>query len=592
MIIEYIEFFHLLQLDMSYYLGIFGGQGPNPSAALLKGGSLIAMAEEERFLRIKNAPSALPLKSIKFCLDFAGINFSDIEKVGFGWDCEHYLKTWPEISKKMRSNFSLIDQTYDKIYESRILDNFHPLRIKEDLKFGLAKLGIDFDDSKMIFLNHHKCHAASTFFQSGFDESLVFCFDGSGEEISSSIWHGKNKSLKLLNQVNLPDSLGGFYATFTEFLGFKANSEEGKLMGLAPYGKYSKELQAKIEQVIEFDKASATYKVNLEMRFIGDRSYNNLFTDKLTALFGKPRISSEEITEHHADIAYNVQFKLEEVVNRIVSKAVNESGVSNVCLAGGVAMNCKMNGKIALLESIENVFVQPASSDNGVSIGAAVLVALEDGVEQFSKLEHCYFGPEFSEIEIENYLNEAKIKFTKIKEPELLAAKFLNEGLLLGWFQGRSEFGARALGNRSILANPLFPEMKDKLNLEVKHRENWRPFCPSLTEESYEKYFGKAPKNPFMILAYPVLKEFHSLIPSVVHVDGTARPQSVDQASNPIFHKLLTNFEKLSGHAVLINTSFNVQGEPVVNSPADAIRCFFSTGLDKLFLENFLIEKF
>jgi carbamoyltransferase len=576
---------------VAYYLGIFGGQGPNPSAALLLNGSLIAMAEEERFLRIKNAPSALPLKSIKFCLDFAGINFSDVEKVGFAWDCEHYLKTWPDISKKMRSNFDSIDQTYDKIYESRILDNFHPLRIKKDLKFGLAKIGIDFDDNKLIFLNHHKCHAASTFFQSGFDESLVFCFDGSGEEISSSIWHGKNNSLKLLNQINLPDSLGGFYATFTEFLGFKANSEEGKLMGLAPYGEYSEELQSKLSQVIEFDAVTSIYKINLEMRFIGDRSHNNLFTDQLTELFGKPRLASEQITKHHENIAYNVQFKLEEIVERIVSKAVIETGISNVCLAGGVAMNCKMNGKIALLEPVERIFVQPASSDNGVSIGAAVLVALEQGVEKFSSLDHCYFGPEFSEIEIERYLNESKIKFTKIKEPELLAAQYLSEGLLIGWFQGKSEFGARALGNRSILANPLFPDMKDKLNLEVKHRENWRPFCPSLTQESYEKYFGSAPKNPFMILAFPVLEEFHSLLPSVVHVDGTARPQSVDKENNPLFHRLLTNFESITGHPVLINTSFNVQGEPIVNSPSDAIRCFFSTGLDKLFLGNFLIEK-
>ena len=572
-------------------MGIFGGQGPNPSAAIMLNGALIAMAEEERFTRIKNAPSALPIKSIKFCLDFAKIKIADIEKIGFGWDCENYERNWPQFSKNMRSEFESISQEYDLNYEARILNNFNPIRIKEDLKFGLAKVGITLDTSKIVFLNHHKCHAASTFFQSGFEEAAILSIDGSGEEVSTSVWHGKQESMEMLRQINLPDTLGGFYATFTEFLGFKANSEEGKLMGLAPYGEYSEQIQQNLDKFIYFDHVNNTYKVNLKLRFIGARSQNNLFTDEFVSIFGSPRLSNEEITKYHMDLAFNVQFRLEEIVQKLALQAIADTNSSNLCLAGGVAMNCKLNGKLALLEQVDSIFVQPASSDNGISIGAAILMSLESGVKEFKKLEHCYFGPEYDNTTIEKILIESKIQYKKVGNPTSLAAKDLNEGLLIGWFQGRSEFGARSLGNRSILANPMFPNMKDKLNLEVKHRENWRPFCPSIKSESYHEYFGDVSFSPFMILAFPVKQKYHSLIPAVVHVDGTARPQAVEKQHNNRFHELLTKFEELSGHPVLINTSFNVQGEPIVNSPLDALRCFFSTGLDKVYIGDFLIEK-
>lgn len=576
---------------MAYFLGVFGGQGPNPSAALFNDGVMIAMAEEERFTRIKNAPSMLPIRSIKFCLDYEGIEISKVAKIGFAWDCEKYVKSWPDFSRKMRAPFVEFDQTYDLNYESKLLANFDPNRIKQDLRFGLAKLGIMLDTLKIRFLNHHECHAASTFFQSGFDKAGVLCVDGSGEEITTSMWHGENGDLSLIWKAELPNSLGGFYSTFTEFLGFKSNSEEGKLMGLAPYGKYSDQIQEKLGKVITFDSKTTEFQLNLRMRFIGERSHNSIFTDDLVSLFGLPRLSKDPITQYHKDLAFNVQFKLEEIMRGLVLKLLSQVNSTNLCLAGGVAMNCKMNGKIAEMKEVNNIFVQPASSDNGASIGAAILVARESGVESFGKLENCYFGPEYSDEQILKVLVESKVKFTKTENLPYVVSEYLQGGKLVGWFQGRSEFGARALGNRSILANPLDKNMKDKLNLEVKHREPWRPFCPSITAEGYRKYFGNAPLNSFMILAFPVVKDFHEMIPSVVHIDGTARPQAVDKKSNPRFHQLLEIFGDKTGHPVLINTSFNIQGEPIVETPQDAIRCFFSTGLDILAMNNYILTK-
>lgn len=576
---------------MPYYLGIFGGQGPNPSAALFNDGVMVAMAEEERFTRIKNAPSLLPIKSIQFCLDHAGIAINKVVQIGFAWDCEKYIKTWPEFSKEMRAPFMEFDQKYDLNYESILLANFNPNRIKQDLKFGLAKLGVSLDIEKIKFLNHHECHAASTFFQSGFKSAGVLCVDGSGEEITTSMWSGENNDLSLIWKAELPNSLGGFYSTFTEFLGFKSNSEEGKLMGLAPYGKYSNEIQEKLKQFVKFDPTTAEFKINLKMRFIGERTHNGNFTDELVALFGLPRLSKDPITQYYMDIAFNVQFKLEEIMQGLVLKLFSHVNSNNLCLAGGVAMNCKTNGKLAEMKEVDNIFVQPASSDNGAAIGAAILVAREDGVKSFSKLENCYFGSEYSDEQIKKVLVDSKVKFHEVDNLSSVISEYLLNGKLVGWFQGRSEFGARALGNRSILANPLDRNMKDKLNLEVKHREQWRPFCPSVTSGDYKKYFGNSPLSPFMILAFPVVEKFREIIPAVVHIDGTARPQSVDKENNPRFHELLEKFGSKSGHSVLINTSFNVQGEPIVETPQDAIRCFYSTGLDVLAINNFILTK-
>ena len=319
--------------------------------------------------------------------------------------------------------------------------------------------------------------------------------------------------------------------------------------------------------------------------------YGQRFTDKFVQIFGLPRMKNQAIEKAHKDLAFNVQWRLEMIAKNLAINAIRATGHTNICLSGGVAMNCKMNGVIALLPQVKDIFVQPASSDAGTALGAAYLSAKNNGIFEFSKFEHAYLGAKYSDEQIEDALIEAKIEYYRSKDVVKDAARFLSDGLIVGWFQGAAEVGARALGGRSILANPMLANMKEKLNLEVKHREDWRPFCPSLTDREYSRFFPELPSSDFMILAFPVNPILRELIPGAVHIDGTARPQRVSDMSNQLFHKLLQEFGKLSGHEVLINTSFNVQGEPIVNSPRDAIRCFGGTGIDILAIGNFIAKK-
>ena len=575
---------------MRYFLGIFGGQGPNPAAALLREGDLVAFCEEERFSRIKGAPNALPINSILYCLNLANIGLDDVEKIGFGWDCERYITETAVYLKKLRDGYEFSDP-YNKLHEERLLINFDPLKIKMDLTFALAKHGLKLDQNKIKFFQHHLCHAASSFYCSGFKEASILTLDGSGEEYSCVLWTGIGKEIREVRNFKLPNSLGGYYATFTEFLGFKADEEEGKLMGLAPYGVYSEDLQDKLSKVLGYDAASGDFWVDPTMRFVGRRSFGQRYTDKLVALFGQPRLRNQALTQWHKDIAYNVQWRLEQVAVALVTDLVNATGLSNVCLSGGVAMNCKMNGVLAQLPSVAEIFVQPASSDSGTALGAAYLAAQSQGISAFAKFNHAYWGSQYDDTQIESALKEAKLGYRRSDDIAQETARYLSRGLIVGWFQGATEIGARALGNRSILANPMFESMKEKLNLQVKHREDWRPFCPSLTAAEYERFFPKLPHSDFMILAFPVNGSMRRFIPGAVHVDGSARPQRVAAEHNPLFHSLLVEFGKLAGHEVLINTSFNVQGEPIVNSPRDAIRCFGGTGLDVLAIGNFIVTK-
>jgi carbamoyltransferase len=389
----------------------------------------------------------------------------------------------------------------------------------------------------------------------------------------------------------LPDTLGGYYATFTEYLGFKPDEEEGKLMGLAPYGRHDEEMQRKLGEVLRFDPASGDFSVDPRFRFFGPRSQGQRFTDRLVASFGPPRLRHEPIDDRHRDIAYNVQWRLEQVAVALARQTIAATGIGNLCLSGGVAMNCKMNGLIACLPEVERIFVQPASGDGGVALGAAYLSAAAAGVKRFSRFEHAYWGSSYTDEQIESALMEAKIEYRRSADIVAEAAAHLARGRIVGWFQGAAEVGARALGNRSILANPLVPEMRDRLNREVKHREGWRPFCPSVSEEQYARYFPGVPESDFMILAFPVAKEYRAAIPGAVHVDGTARPQRVTRRANARFHALLQAFGRASGHEILINTSFNIQGEPIVNSPRDAVRCFGGTGIDVLAIGDFIAVK-
>lgn len=570
-------------------LGIFS-PGPNPSAALLKDGEIISWAEEERFDRIKTSPHAFPAKSIQWCLKDSNISISDVDKIAYGWDAPRYItetKDFFSLQQEKVSDKSI----YNKLQEELLLNLYHPERIKHQIQVSLGLTSKNGIVPEVVFFKHHDCHVASAFYSSGFEESNVLSIDGSGEEVTTLLCHASKSGIKVIKSFKLPNTLGGFYATFTEFLGFRAYHDEGKVMGLASYGRYREDLQKKLDKFIKFDEVTGEFEIDPYMRYIGLHTYGSRYTDAFVEIFGLPRRGESPLEEKYADLAFAIQFRLEMIVNTLAHWLYTKTGSKNFCLAGGVAMNCVMNGNLSKKSFVDDIFVQPAASDNGVSLGAAQLLTAQEGIAPNHKMEHLYWGPEFSEDEIVLALNEAKVSYRKSENICHEVAKKISEGKIVGWFQGRMEVGARALGNRSILASPLVRDMKTKINLEVKHREDWRPFCPSMKEEVYGKYINAKTGSPFMIMAFPVNKEISSSIPAVVHVDGTARPQQVSKKHNLKFWSLLDEFEKITGHAILINSSFNIQGEPIVCTPTDALRTFGGTGLDILVLGDFIVEK-
>lgn len=570
-------------------LGLFS-PGPNPSAAILINGKIDSWTEEERFDRIKTSPNSFPSRSIKWCLKNSNLKLSDIDKIAYGWDSPHYVKETKDFLKSQKKDTG--DQSkYNELQDDLLTNLYHPERIKHQIKMCFSSIDYKVNVPEIVFFKHHDCHIASAFFCSGFEESNVLSIDGSGEEVTTLLCHASKGGIKTIKSFKLPNTLGGFYATFTEFLGFRAYLDEGKVMGLASYGEFSQDLQDKLDKFIKYDKTTGNFEIDPYMRYVGDHNYGSRFTDLFVEVFGLPRRNESPLEKKYADLAFAVQYRLEKIVISMAHWLFKKTGSNNFCLAGGVAMNCVMNGSLARESFVNNIFVQPASSDNGVSLGAAQLLSLKEGFNPNQKMEHAYWGPEFSEKEIILALKESKLNYRKSKNICFEVAEKISQGKIIGWFQGRMEIGARALGNRSILASPLISDMKTKINLEVKHRENWRPFCPSMKEEVYKKYIDSSIDSPFMIMAFPVNKKVSSEIPAVVHVDGTARPQQVSKNYNFKFWSLLNEFEKITGHAILINTSFNIQGEPVVCSPKDALRTFGGTGLDILVLGDYILEK-
>ena len=350
-----------------YYLGIFGAVGPNPSAALLKNKEIIAFAEEERFSRIKNAPDALPINAIFFCLKQGGITLKDIKNISFGWDCPHQYNNVPTFLTKFYKNNKTLINPYNLNLEKRVKLGYDPERIYSELKWAFAKKKQKLEKKKIIYYKHHLCHAASTYFASGFKKASILVLDGMGEEFTGGLYKGENEKISCLKMFSLPNTLGGFYSTFTDFLGFRANSEEGKLMALAAYGSYSNKIQLKLNKFLKYNHKSGDFQLDPALRFGGVRSFSPRFSDKFVKIFGQQRQSNEKVTKAHENLAYNVQWRLEEVVKTIIKNLISKTKIDNVCLAGGVHMNCKLNGMVANLPEVKNIFVQPASSDNGVS---------------------------------------------------------------------------------------------------------------------------------------------------------------------------------------------------------------------------------
>lgn len=515
-----------------------------------------------------------------------------IDKVAVAWDCNKYPGYMGEFFSRQESLYPNKGSAFRHI-EADILRKYTPDNYLANFNSALQSAGLGTVD-QLEFYNHHECHAAASFYHSGFDEGLIFIMDGSGEDEATTIWLAKENKLEKLKTFKLPDSLGRAYSCITEYLGFRAYTDEGKIMGLAPYGRLEPEIHRKLQKLVTIDEDGG-YKVNPDLIYYGKHSYNPRFTDELVELLGPPRRPlkrNEDIPDHYKNIAFSIQHLLEESVSRLVQTYVQKTGIKKICIGGGVAMNCKMNGFISGMEEVEDLFVHPASHDGGANIGAAIL-SLKKHVPEitFEELPHAYFGPSYSDEYIESVLSYSKLKWKKLDNPAPFIAETLAEGKIVALFQGKMELGARALGNRSIMANPLLEDTKGILNDHVKHRENWRPFCPSILEEYGKDFFEYIVHPWYMVVATKVRAEKVKLIPSAVHVDGTARPQFVNRNTNPYFWEILEEFRKITDVPVIINTSFNVMGEPIINTPQEAIRCFYSTGIDVLVMEKFVLTK-
>jgi carbamoyltransferase len=554
-------------------LGINYSRMHDSSACIVRDGELLFAVAEERISRLKH-DSGFPKLAIQACLDFLKVSVDQIDEVCFGWQTagavyRHDLKLyaaglWPA------SYLNVLNST------RLFLGMWHQESGAEPFRriFGSGK-------ARFRFVDHHLAHALSAYAYSGFDDAAVVVMDGRGAWEATSIWHGHSGRLDHVETWNWPDSIGLFYAQFTRFLGFVPNSEEWKLMGLAPYGQPGIDLSPFIHP------NRAPYRVHAK-KLIGDGTHFAQFAPFL----GAAREPDSDISDHHKNVAFAVQDACERAVMSVVRMALDKTKSKNLCLAGGVALNSKANGKIVASGAIERIFVQPAASDDGVALGAALAPYLDGNGRLPNKpMRHCYWGPSFDDESIETALRTYRIRHTKLSDPAASAAQLVRDGKILGWFQGRMEFGPRALGSRSIIADPRDPEMNAKVNNAVKFREWWRPFAPSLKKEAAAEYLESAFDSPFMILTAQVRPEKRRVIPSVTHVDGSARPQTVEREINPLYYRLIDEFGKLTGVPVIMNTSFNLSGEAIVHTPTDALRTFFSSGMDALVIGSFLVEK-
>ncbi len=555
-------------------VGINYSQMHDSSACIVRDGELLFAVAEERISRVKH-DAGFPKNAIQACLDFAGVRAEQLDEVCFGWQTagpvyRHDLKCYAT-GKMPLSYLNGLNSTL------HFLSMWHQ-------ESGAKKFAQQFGPTKakMRFVDHHLAHAISAFAYSGFEDAAVVVMDGRGAWEATTIWRGRNGRLDPVLMIPFPDSVGYFYSEFTEFLGFHRNSDEWKVMGLAPYGKPGVDLSAFI------DLKTAPYRIHTKrLATNGATPFGGI-----TALLGPARVAESEIDDRHKNVAYAVQDACETAMMNVVRMAIEKTRCRNVCLAGGVALNSKANGKIIASGLVDNMFVQPAASDDGVALGAALAPYLDDNGKLSNKpMRHGYWGPCFDDDAIESALRTYKLRYTQLPDPAATAAELLSKGKILGWFQGRMEFGPRALGSRSILADPRDPEMNVKVNNAVKFREWWRPFAPSLKKEAAGEYLESATDSPFMILTAQVRPEKRSIIPSVTHVDGSARPQTVEKEINPLYWRLIDEFGKRTGVPVIMNTSFNLRGEAIVHTPTDAIRTFFSSGMDALVIGSFLVEK-
>ncbi len=590
-----------------YILGI-SAYYHDSAAAIIKNGVIVAAAQEERFSRVKHDPR-FPVNAINYCLEEAFIEASDIDSVVF---YDHPVLTYDRIVKNCAFVGASSKETFNSATKSVLGIK---LWVDKHIRQAIGSAGkLD----KVIFAGHHMSHAASSYYPSPFNEAAIVSVDGVGEWSTTTIAVGKGKDIKLLKEINYPNSLGLLYSAFTYYCGFKVNSGEYKLMGLAPYGqpRYVKEIY---EHLIDV-KEDGSYRLNME--YFGYLDTGKTTNSKFHDLFGAPpREPESAITRKEMDLAASIQVVTEEIFIKIARYAQKLTGSKNLCLSGGVALNCVANGKLLKENIFDHIWIQPAAGDAGGALGACYVAnhmyfnearAEADGIHDVQR--GSYLGPAFSDSEIEAFLDRNKYVYkkfaTEAEKNEVLASE-LDKGKIVGFFAGRMEFGPRSLGGRSIIGDARNSEMQSKMNLKIKYRESFRPFAPVVLRQDVNKYFDLNEDSPYMLIVAPVkddirkpvdmnldtddmipiINQIRSELPAITHVDFSARIQTVHEQTNPKFYNLLESFKQLTGCSVLVNTSFNVRGEPIVCTPKDAYLCFMRTDIDILMLEDYLLFK-
>ena len=579
------------------------------AAALIKNGKIIAAAQEERFTRIKH-DSSFPINSINYILKEGNLNISDVDKFVF------YDKPFLKFERLIETYISEAPFGFKQFSKAMPIWLNEKLFLKKNLSQEIRKQFKSFQNTNLYFAEHHFSHAASAFYPSPYKEAIILTLDGVGEWATSSVCYGKDNNIEILKEINFPNSLGLLYSAFTYYIGFRVNSGEYKLMGLAPYGKpiYKKIIYENLIDV----KEDGSFRLNQKYfdYCTGLTMVNQKFCDLFKQPIRKPEI--DKLTQFHMDIASSIQTVTEEIIVKITSSLWKEFKIKNLCMAGGVALNCVANGKILRKTPFKNIWVQPASGDAGGAIGAALSLWHKEynnkrTINKNDGMSGSFLGPSYTKNEIQKDLKTLGAKFRYYSQDQMLevASKSLSEGKAIGWFQGRMEFGPRALGNRSIIGDARSDKMQKILNLKVKFRESFRPFAPSILYEDLKEWFEFDQKSPYMLFVDQVKKDKiiimdknqeklfgidklnvkRSIVPAITHVDYTARIQTVHSETNLIYHKLIKKVKSITGCPVIINTSFNIRGEPIVCSPKDAFECFMGTDLDLLVMNNFILYK-
>jgi len=549
------------------------------TACIVIDGQLVVAIEEERLSRVKHT-YAFPYRAIQRCLEIAGLKVSDIDAVA--------VSIKPELNRWDKIRYSLSNIIHAKSFIRHEFIGAH-YKQKEFNSWVTSTWPAGSRQPQIFMVPHHLSHVAGSFLVSPYEKAALLSLDGSGEWATSFLGYGEGKAITQFGQSYFPHSLGSFYEAVTEFCGFRPNYDEGKTMGFAPFGD-AKVFYQEVSNLVEITDEG---EIKIDLSYFDYQLWGkNRCKQKFYDTFGSPRRDNGAFEKHHEDVAAAFQKVLEDAALKLAAILKKKTNAQYLVVAGGVALNSVMNGRIVRESGFDDIYVMPAAGDNGTAIGAAYYAYNHLlGFDRNFVHDNPYVGTEYSQQDVDKAIKECKLNVERHENIAQAAAKLLHHGNIIGWFQGKMEIGPRALGNRSILADPTKKHMKDKINAEVKHREAYRPFAPSVTVEAMGDYFDSKVQAPFMLKVCDVHQQQRETLAAITHVDGSARMQTVRRDINPLYHALISEFGKLSGVPVVLNTSFNIMGEPIVESPLDAIRCFFSTGLDKLVIGNCVISK-